>query len=137
MLMYADETMLSVLRLWVEENLMPVVRKHGVWAGGEMGISGTTFDDGSRTDGLWLFRRRQLTGYVYKEYGVKWYPDYPDIQAFEAVRDKFMEVFNEHNHAVTSAALEFVRVGEEYGDVEIIESYRSCSLLCVERNIMY
>jgi hypothetical protein len=137
MLLYGKEEVFPILKLWVEENLIPVIKEHGVdnTDGGRKML----FDNGDNTDGqdgLWLFTRGVYKGYVYKECGTKWYPDYPEIQAFEAGRDKFAEVFNRDNHAV-ELAMEFMRVGEEPNDIESIDSFRSVGLLSVQRDIVY
>ena len=58
-------------------------------------------------------------GMVFHETEVKWYDDYEEVKAFEAAREKFIDMFckDEHEGAV-SGAFEFMRVGEQYDDVE-------------------
>lgn len=43
---------------------------------------------------------------------VKWYPSYLDVQAFEAM----VRAIEEMNIGI---AIEFCRIGEEYGDIEL------------------
>jgi len=134
MLMYGKEEVFPILKLWVEENLIPMIKVHGL--DNTLGGNRVLFDDGGNTDGLWLFTRDNYKGYAYKEFGVKWYPDYPEIRAFEAVREKFAEVFNRDNHAA-ELAMEFMRIGEEPDDIESVDSFHSVGLLSVQRDIVY
>ena len=134
MLLYGKEEVFPILKLWVEENLIPMIKVHGL--DNTLGGNRVLWDDGSQTRGLWLFTREKYKGYVYKEYGTKWYPAYPEIQAFEAVRDKFADVFNMDNHAA-ELAMEFLRMGEEVEDTYNIESFHSVGLLSVQRDIVY
>ena len=46
---------------------------------------------------------------------VKWYPSYPDVQMFE----KMLAVFNGDDEAgIEGYCTEFIRIGEESGDIE-------------------
>jgi hypothetical protein len=46
---------------------------------------------------------------------VKWYPNYPDVQMFE----KMLAVFNGDDEAgIEGYCTEFIRIGEESGDIE-------------------
>lgn len=58
--------------------------------------------------------------------GVKWYPSYPDVQAFE----KFIEEIEEMGYDT-----EFIRVGENYDDIETKYSESAAYHLSVSRTI--
>jgi hypothetical protein len=57
-------------------------------------------------------------GMVFHETEVKWYDDYKEVKAFEAARKKFIDMFCEDNEGAVNGAFEFMRVGEQYEDVE-------------------
>jgi hypothetical protein len=80
-----------VIKLWLQENFPKEFEKNITW-----------FD----------------RGMVFKEDSVKWYPDYPDVMEFEDAKDKFVELFCEDNEGAVNGAFEFMRVGEQYDDVE-------------------
>jgi hypothetical protein len=55
--------------------------------------------------------------------GVKWYPSYADVQMFE----KMLAVFNGDDEAgIEGYCTEFIRIGEESGDVEQRSSGDNC-----------
>jgi hypothetical protein len=67
---------------------------------------------------------------------VKWYPDYEHPKAVESVFEKCSATFrsDERDHRVQ---YEFVRVGEESGDIETERSsYADCRIY-VEHNIIF
>jgi hypothetical protein len=89
----ADKKDFPVVKLWLQENF-PV----------EM------FKDSIR----WFDR-----GMVFEEDNVKWYPDYEDVKAFEAARENFVEMFcEEEGNSNVKGAVELMRVGENYDDIE-------------------
>jgi len=57
---------------------------------------------------------------------VKWYPSYPDVQAFEKMLDEVAEL---------GYCYEFVRVGEDNNDIEMRESDHSNGYLGVTTSI--
>ena len=93
-LFYAtDKKDFPVIKLWLEENF-------------PMG----TFHENIR----WFDR-----GMVFYDDAVKWYDDYPEVQAFNEAMGKFIEMFcNDLSVGVVKGAFEIMRVGENYDDVE-------------------
>lgn len=71
---------------------------------------------------------------VVKYEGTKWYEGYEDVQAVEAALDKYRASFacDEEEHL---ANYEFVRIGEEYNDIEVERSAWHDFRLHVERSI--
>jgi len=69
---------------------------------------------------------------------VKWYDSFPDIQAFEAAANKFVELCNaEVSEGTPTFNYEFVRIGEEYEDVEVVREGIACEyLLEVSRGVI-
>ena len=74
-------------------------------------------------------------GIIFQEEDVKWYDSFPEVQAFDAFAEKFMEIAGEENRKL-SWNYEFVRIGEEYQDIEIKGTYYSDHVLSVSRAIM-
>jgi hypothetical protein len=74
---------------------------------------------------------------------VKWYPDYDDVRACEEAYDEFVELFccddlvtevDEQGGVVGCA--EFIRVGEEYDDVDVKRDGYYCDyILDMRRSI--
>jgi hypothetical protein len=91
-----DKKNFPVVKLWLQENF-PV----------EM------FKDSIR----WFDR-----GMVFEEGNVKWYPDYEDVKAFDAAVENFVEMFcEEEGNNNVKGAVEVMRVGESYDDIEVDE----------------
>jgi hypothetical protein len=92
-----DKKDFPVIKLWLQENF-PV----------EM------FENSIR----WFNR-----GMVFEEENVKWYPDYEDVKAFDAAVEKFVEMFCEADRETDPriGAVEIMRVGENYDDIEVDE----------------
>jgi hypothetical protein len=70
-----------------------------------------------------------LYGYDYNATSIKWYSSYPEIQAFEKFVDVFEDIADEmrelkgvqgepYHESVNHWAYEFIRVGEDEGDIE-------------------
>jgi hypothetical protein len=96
---------MPVIKLWLEENF-PI----------------DTFAQSIR----WFAK-----GMVFNEENVKWYDNYPEVMAFEEARDKFIDLFCDDKEGAVVGAFEFIRVGEQYDDVET--DYRGdydCLLEC-------
>lgn len=87
----ADKKDFPVVKLWLQENF-PV----------EM------FKDSIR----WFDR-----GIVFEIDNVKWYDDYEDVKAFEVAREKFVDMFCLESNGA-KGAVELMRVGENYDDIE-------------------
>ncbi len=62
----------------------------------------------------------------------KWYDSYPDIQRLEKLFEDFMELCAEYE---SSYHMEFMRVGENYDDVELRISNYAQGLLGLNRSI--
>ena len=92
-LFYAtEEKDFPVIKLWLDENF-PM--------------------DTFRSNIKWFDR-----GMSFYEDNVKWYDDYEEIKAFNAAVSKFIEMFCEDGHEGVQGAYEFMRVGEQYDDIE-------------------
>ena len=105
-----DKKDFPVIKLWLQENF-PV----------EM------FKDSIR----WFDR-----GMVFEEENVKWYPDYEDVKAFEESRENFVEMFcEEEGNSSVKGAVEIMRVGENYEDIEVDEYGAYEGLIACERSI--
>ena len=62
---------------------------------------------------------QHYSGYMFELNGVKWYDSYTDVIAFNRFVSNFLELAEKEE---IKWAYEFVRVGEESGDVEEIRS---------------
>lgn len=83
-----------VLKLWLDENF-PIKE----------------FDETIR----WFDR-----GMVFECENVKWYDSSPDVQTFNAAQGKFIDLCNaEVSEGTPTFNYEFIRVGEDYNDVEV------------------
>ena len=83
-----------MLKLWLDENF-PIKE----------------FDENIR----WFDR-----GMVFECENVKWYDSSPDVQAFDAAQGKFIDLCNaEVSEGTPTFNYEFIRVGEDYNDVEV------------------
>lgn len=106
----ADKKDFPVIKLWLDENF-PM----------------DTFKENIR----WFAR-----GMVFYDDAVKWYDDYEEVKAFEAARKKFIDMFCEDNEGAVNGAFEFMRVGEQYDDVETDEQGAYDGLLELKREII-
>ena len=100
-----------VLKLWLSENF-PM----------------DTFHDNIR----WFDR-----GMVFECPDVKWYDSFPDVKDFESAADKFIDLCNaEVSEGTPTFDYEFIRVGEDYDDVDVTrEGIDGEYLLEVSRSI--
>jgi hypothetical protein len=91
---YAENEDSSVLKLFMDENFPNGedgwLRKHLEWQEGF-----------------------KYSGYVFDVQDVKWYDDYPDVNAFDVFTEKFKELSEKHNWMY-----EYIRIGEEVADIE-------------------
>jgi hypothetical protein len=113
---YGKEKDYPVLKLWVQENLEPVLKEHD-WEGLEPYESGST------------------KGFVFKAPDMKWYDSYPEVQAVENCVNTFMETFDDKNEI--ELALDYVRLGEELDDIEVRYSDYSDNILNVSREVVF
>jgi len=69
---------------------------------------------------------------------VKWYESFPDVQRYAEAADKFIDLCNaEVSEGTPTFNYEFVRIGEDYDDVEVIrEGIAYECLLEVSRGVM-
>jgi len=74
---------------------------------------------------------RHVQGIKFTMNGMKWYPSYPEVQAFEQAIQKFEKLSDGGDKWLW----EFVRLGEEVEDVEERSCSESESLLYVVRSI--
>ena len=74
---------------------------------------------------------RHVQGIKFTMNGMKWYPSYPEVQAFEEAIRKFEKLSDGGDKWLW----EFVRLGEEVEDVEERSCSESESLLYVVRSI--
>jgi hypothetical protein len=92
----------------------------------------------------WLFDnfREVKRGYVFEVDDVKWYDSFEEVQMFNALVTSFKDAFIEstehatdYNYDATDYAYEFIRIGEEDGDLERDEDGASDYVLYVQRSI--
>ena len=118
-LFYAEEKDFPILKLWVQENLRPVLDEH--WEG-----------NGMREE---EFERGNYKGYAFEFSDVKWYESYPEVDAVEQAWEKFNGIFDKDN--TTELYGEYARIGDDYGDVEYKCSYHTQDLLNIVRHAEY
>ena len=78
------------------------------------------------------FTGKYFRGYKFKVEGWKWYPNYPEVIAFNEFVAKFVEVADDEN---VKWAYEFARVGEQTDDIEEDQSMYADGLVYVSRSI--
>jgi hypothetical protein len=61
----------------------------------------------------------RYVGYLFEDPDVKWYPSYPEVLAFNIFASNFLELAEQEEIAW---AYEFVRIGEDSGDIEETQS---------------
>lgn len=85
-----------------------------------------------KDEDLHEFTGRYVRGYKFKVEGWKWYPNYPEVIAFNEFVAKFIEVADDEN---VQWAYEFVRLGENTDDIEENYSLYADYILSVSRSI--
>jgi hypothetical protein len=85
----------AVIKLWLDENL--------------------PFKDWDLSDAWTPIEDR---GWLFHIESVKWYESYPEVEAMDKVIKEFVALFIEGENNEQTAALEFVRLGEESNDNE-------------------
>ena len=108
----SKEEHFPVLKLWLDENF-PVQE----------------FGDDVR----WFSR-----GMLLECENVKWYETYEDVKDFDTAADKYISLCNaEVNEGTPTFNYEFVRIGEDYDDVEVVrEGIAGEYLLHVSRGVI-
>jgi hypothetical protein len=104
-----------MLKLWLTENF-PM----------------DTFHDNVR----WFDR-----GMVLEENFTKWYSDYDEVKAFDRAVETYHELVDDFDNSQVEGQptfnYEFVRIGEEYEDVEVVREGIACEyLLEVSRGVI-
>ena len=90
--------------------------------------------EGNLTAYEWL-KSDKYFGILFYEEDVKWYESFPDVQAFDAFAEKFSEIADSEEKR-SDWHHEFVRIGEEYQDIEIKRSHYGDNILSVSRAII-
>jgi hypothetical protein len=75
---------------------------------------------------------KHYQGYMFEDENVKWYDSYPEILAFNRFVSNFLELAEQEE---IKWCYEFVRVGEDVGDVEETQSDYAEGYLYVTRRI--
>ena len=109
LLYVTDKTRLPELKLWLTENF-PIE---------EFG-----------EDIRWFDR-----GIILECNDVKWYDSFPDVQKFNNAAQAFIDLFCVGNIEVFGGAYEFMRIGEEYEDIEALNEGDCDYLLECTRSI--
>ena len=91
-----------------------------------------TVGDLIKDEDLTLLESKRVFGYVVKFTGWKWYEGYPEVQAWNRFVSNFLELADGDDHPW---AYEFVRIGEDYNDVETTYSDKSEYVLNVVRDV--
>ena len=121
MLLYGEEKDFPILKLWVDENLMPALEKND-W------VSSESYREE-------VFQRGADKGYAFEFADVKWYESYEDVQAVEQAWEKFLETFDPED--TPDLCAEFARIGEDYSDVEYRDNRGAHGLLNIVRHTEY
>lgn len=94
---YTKKDDLPVLKLWLDENF-PMVEF---------------------AEDIHWFNKMNYRGMAVKMRGVKWYDGFPSVRAFDDAVSKFREMFCSDLGVEHHFAYEFVRIGEDYNDIEV------------------
>ena len=108
-----DEKHLPVLKLWLDENF-PM----------------DTFENSIR----WFNK-----GMLVEEQNVKWYDDYEEVKAFDTAARRYLRLMHntDAGDGAPSFCYEFVRIGEDYDDIDAQHEGIDCEwLLSVNREIV-
>ncbi len=108
--------------------------KHAQWPAMKLFVDENfpTVGDLIKDEDLDEFTGKHYRGYSFKVEGWKWYPNYPEVIAFNEFVAKFQEVADDEN---VKWAYEFVRVGEQTDDIEEDQSTYADGLVYVSRSI--
>jgi hypothetical protein len=72
-------------------------------------------------------------GMAFQADNVKWYDNMVDVQAFDEASEEFQDLFCMGKEGVPIGAYEFVRMGEEYEDIEVVRDGEHEYLIEVDR----
>lgn len=72
-------------------------------------------------------------GMAFQVEGVKWYDSMVGVQAFNDATSEFADLFCMGTEGVPIGAYEFVRMGEEYEDIEVVRDGEHEYLIEVDR----
>jgi len=75
-------------------------------------------------------------GYLFEQDDVKWYDSYAEVIAFNEFARAFLELAEGDNANQLEWHYEFVRMGENYDDIETVYSNDCSYLLDVKREIL-
>lgn len=84
--------------------------------------------------GVRELKSEQLRGYYFLETHTKWYESYPEVQAFDTFVGKLLSYINADENA-QPWRYEFVRIGEDDDDMEIVREGDCDWLLNPERTV--
>ena len=84
-------------------------------------------------ESLRLVEGRYHVGYLFEEQHVKWYDSYPEVVAFTKFVDAYTTLAD--GEGGPSWAYDFIRIGEDYEDIETVYSAGSDNVLSVVRSI--
>lgn len=74
-------------------------------------------------------------GLLFRWDGVKWYSDFPEVKKFMDVAKRFIEQFCSGEGGAARGGYEFVRIGEDYTDIETQYDGDCQWILSVNRSI--
>jgi uncharacterized NAD(P)/FAD-binding protein YdhS len=110
---YAEEKDWPLIKLWLDENRPDSIIHEEDFKG---------------------YQRGNLRGYYVEYDGVKWYDSYPNMQDFNSYVSKYIVLFC--GESKTSAAYEFMRIGENYEDIEVDRNGDYNHVLELERRVI-
>jgi hypothetical protein len=113
---YAPQEKWAAMKLYVDENF-------------------PTVGDLIKDEDLKEFEGRGYCGYLFEQDSVKWYPNYAEVIAFTDFTRAFLELAEGDNAEALEWSYEFVRMGENYDDIETVYSDDCAYLLDVKREI--
>jgi hypothetical protein len=113
---YAPKEKWAAMKLYVDENF-------------------PTIGDLMRDEDLKEFESGGYCGYLFEADDVKWYDSYAEVIAFNEFVRAFLELAEGENANELDWSYEFVRLGENYDDIETVYSDNSDYLLGVRREV--
>jgi hypothetical protein len=113
---YAPQEKWAAMKLYVDENF-------------------PTVGDLIKDEDLKEFDTGLYCGYLFEQDDVKWYDSYAEVIAFHKFVGAFLELADGENAQELQWSFEFVRVGEDYEDIEFKRSEDCDNLLDVRREI--
>jgi hypothetical protein len=114
---YAPKEKWATLKLYIDENF-------------------PTVGDLIKDEDLKEFETDISCGYLFEQDDVKWYPNYAEVIAFNEFVSAFLELAEGDNADQLEWSYEFVRLGENYDDIETVQSDDCSYLLDVRREVL-